>query len=83
MSYAKVVKRAEMMCQYRMCLKQFDDGNYELGRSLRDPTLRADNWIVVTTIRSPTDAVRALAQQSGWKVVVVGDLKTPKTWRYF
>ena len=63
-----------------VCTKEIAD--YELGRALRDPTLQADKWIVVTTIRSPTDAVRALAQQSGWKVVVVGDKKTPKTWRY-
>jgi len=62
-------------------MKEFD-GNYELGRALRDPTVRGDKWIVVTTIRSPTDAVRTLAKQSGWKVVIVGDKKTPKTWRY-
>jgi len=63
------------------CVKEFD-GNYELGRALRDPTLRGDKWIVVTTVQSPTDAVRTLAKQSGWKVVVVGDKKTPKSWRY-
>jgi len=63
-----------------VCVEEFE-GDYELGRSLRDPTLQADKWIVVTTIRSPTDAVRALAQQPGWKVVVVGDKKTPRTWR--
>jgi len=55
--------------------------DYELRQALRDPTIRADNWIVVTTIRSPTDAVRTLARQTGWKVVVIGDRKTPKTWR--
>jgi hypothetical protein len=28
----------------------------------------------------PTDAVRALADQPGWKMVVVGDRKTPVSW---
>jgi len=63
-----------------MCLKAFE-GDYELGRALRDPTIKADKWVVITTIRSPTDAIRILAKQPGWKVVVVGDVKTPKTWR--
>jgi len=73
----------EVICQYMSCVKLAEiDGDFELGRSLRDPTVRADKWIVVTTIRSPTDAVRALAQQPGWKVVVVGDKKTPRMWRH-
>jgi hypothetical protein len=43
--------------------------------------LKTDKWVVVTTIRSPTDAVQKLAEQPDWKVVVVGDRKTPATWR--
>jgi len=64
-----------------VCVVKEFDGNHELGRALHDPTLRADNWIVMTTIRSPTDAIRTLAKQPGWKVVVVADKMTPKTWR--
>jgi hypothetical protein len=39
-----------------------------------------DKWIVVTTINSPTEAIKKLTQQVGWQVVVVGDEKTPKDW---
>ena len=38
-------------------------------------------WIVVTTINSPTEDVRKLAAVEGWKVIVVGDTKTPANWR--
>ena len=38
-------------------------------------------WIVVTTINSPTEDVKKLAAIEGWKVVVVGDTKTPADWR--
>ena len=40
-----------------------------------------DKWIVITTINSPTADVKKLAGIEGWKVVVVGDTKTPKDWR--
>ena len=40
-----------------------------------------DKWIVVTTINSPTEDVKKLAGIEGWKVVVVGDTKTPADWR--
>ena len=40
-----------------------------------------DKWIVVTTISSPTEDVKKLAAMDGWKVVVVGDTKTPADWR--
>ena len=40
-----------------------------------------DKWIVLTTINSPTEDVKKLAQIDGWKVVVVGDTKTPVDWR--
>uniref|UniRef100_A0A914WVD5 DUF288 domain-containing protein n=1 Tax=Plectus sambesii TaxID=2011161 RepID=A0A914WVD5_9BILA len=39
-----------------------------------------DKWIVVTTINYPTDAVKALAEQTGWRVVIVADKKTPTDW---
>jgi len=51
----------------------------------RKPALPAedvhDKWIVVTTINSPTEDVKKLAGIEGWKVVVVGDTKTPADWR--
>ena len=37
-----------------------------------------DKWIVLTTVNSPTEDVKKLARIEGWKVVVVGDTKTPK-----
>lgn len=40
-----------------------------------------DKWIVVTTIQSPTDSVKKLAQLPGWRLVVVGDSSTPKDWK--
>ena len=40
-----------------------------------------DKWIVITTINSPTADVKKLAGIEGWKVVVVGDTKTPADWR--
>ena len=41
-----------------------------------------EKWIVVTTINSPTADVKKLAGIEGWRVVVVGDTKTPADWRY-
>ena len=40
-----------------------------------------DKWIVITTINLPTADVKKLAGMEGWKVVVVGDTKTPADWR--
>jgi hypothetical protein len=39
-----------------------------------------DKWVVVTTIHYPTAALRKLATLDGWRLVVVGDRKTPKDW---
>ena len=41
-----------------------------------------DRWIVLTTVNSPTEDVKKLAAIDGWRVVVVGDTKTPADWRY-
>lgn len=41
-----------------------------------------EKWIVITTTNAPTDDVKKLADIEGWKVVVVGDTKTPIDWRY-
>ena len=40
-----------------------------------------DKWIVLTTVSYPTEDVKRLAKIDGWKVVVVGDTKTPADWR--
>lgn len=40
----------------------------------------ADKWIVVTTIQSPTEALKRLAQLDDWQLLVVGDKKTPTDW---
>ena len=40
-----------------------------------------EQWIVVTTIQSPTAQMKKLARLKGWKMVVVGDLNTPEGWR--
>ena len=40
-----------------------------------------DKWVVLTTINEPTNDVKKLADIEGWRVVVVGDTKTPKDWR--
>ena len=40
-----------------------------------------DKWIVLTTVSLPTEDVKKLAKIDGWKVVVVGDTKTPAGWR--
>ncbi len=49
--------------------------NYQPTANLptNDVVKKADNWIVVTTINRPTDAIRTLAQLPNWKVVVVAD----------
>eukprot|EP01114_Cavostelium_apophysatum_P002245 TRINITY_DN11979_c0_g2_i1.p2 TRINITY_DN11979_c0_g2~~TRINITY_DN11979_c0_g2_i1.p2 ORF type:complete len:403 (-),score=92.39 TRINITY_DN11979_c0_g2_i1:1387-2595(-) len=41
-----------------------------------------DKWIVITSINYPTKAIQVFAAQPGWKVVVVGDTKTPEDWSY-
>ena len=45
-----------------------------------DPAEKHDKWIVVTTVHAPTPAMKALAQIPGWKMVVIGDKKTPHDW---
>lgn len=37
-------------------------------------------FVVMTSIQPPTHAVRQLARQRDWSIVVVGDRKTPKDW---
>lgn len=37
-------------------------------------------WIIVTTINYPTEAIKKLTSQKDWRVVIVADKKTPKDW---
>ena len=39
-------------------------------------------WVVVTTINAPTPAIKKLAALPDWRVVVIGDTKTPKDWAW-
>ena len=41
-----------------------------------------DKWLVVTTISEPTEDVKKLAKIEGWRLLVVGDKKTPEGWKY-
>ena len=43
-------------------------------------TSTTDKYIVVTTINYPTQALKKLASQKGWRLVVVADKKTPVDW---
>ena len=53
-------------------------GETELGNQRRRES--HEKWIVVTTVQKPTKAVRQLLNVDGWKIVVVGDRKTPDNW---
>jgi len=37
-------------------------------------------FIVITSINPPSDGIRAFAKWPGWRVVVIGDRKTPANW---
>ena len=52
----------------------FYDGSGNVVRSY-------PNWIVVTSIQEPTDDIKTLSRLPGWKLLVVGDTKTPRRWR--
>ena len=59
----------------------FEDVNNHIG--LLGKTLeKHEKWIIVTSIQEPTDALKTLAQIPGWKMLVVGDAKTPVSWKY-
>lgn len=40
-----------------------------------------ERWIVVTSIFAPTEDMKLLAKLPGWKMVVVGDKKSPKEYK--
>jgi hypothetical protein len=41
----------------------------------------AKNYLIITSIFEPTDAVKKFATLPGWQLVVVGDKKTPANWQ--
>jgi hypothetical protein len=47
-----------------------------------DASAMSDNWVVVTSINPPTDCVKKFGSLPGWKVVVIGDKKSPKDWKF-
>jgi hypothetical protein len=47
-----------------------------------DKECEGDVAIVLTTINSPTEAVRKLCDDLAAEVIVIGDLKTPRDWSY-
>ena len=40
----------------------------------------SNQWIVITSINAPTQAIKKLASIPGWNVIVVADKKTPLDW---
>lgn len=39
-----------------------------------------ESWIVITSIHEPTEGVRKFVEWDGWRLLVVGDRKTPRDW---
>lgn len=58
------------------CGAQRQADTSHLGQQL----VNTSQWIVLTTIQYPTDAVKKLAMLPEWRVVVVADTKTPADW---
>jgi hypothetical protein len=40
-----------------------------------------NQFVVITTINQPSDAVRAYAKWKNWRVIVIGDRKTDRSWK--
>lgn len=49
-------------------------GNFNLTQSKNN-----SKWVVITTINKPNEATKLLASLPDWKVVIVGDKKTPSS----
>ncbi len=41
-----------------------------------------NKFVVITSIYPPTEAVKLLSHWRGWRIVIVGDKKTPADWQY-
>ncbi|XP_014664227.1 PREDICTED: uncharacterized protein LOC106806714 isoform X2 [Priapulus caudatus] len=59
-----------------------DAEDQEVGEKwdMVDPDVHSERWIVVTSVNQPTEDIRKMASMSDWKVVVVGDKKSPPDW---
>ncbi|XP_014661431.1 PREDICTED: uncharacterized protein LOC106804670 [Priapulus caudatus] len=49
---------------------------------MADPDVHSERWVVVTSINRPTKDISRLASMPDWKVVIVGDKKTPANWSH-
>jgi hypothetical protein len=47
-----------------------------------DASQRKLKWAVFTSVKAPTDAIKAVAALEGWHVVVVADRSTPGDWSW-
>ncbi|XP_059151066.1 uncharacterized protein LOC131937552 [Physella acuta] len=57
-----------------------EEGIEAFSLSSDEESLQHDKWIIVTSIASPTEQVKYLAMLKDWRLVVVGDRKSPATW---
>ena len=55
--------------------------NSERSREYPKETQLYEKWIVVTSVQYPTNDMKKLSKLPGWKLVMVGDLKTPADWQ--
>ncbi|XP_014664200.1 PREDICTED: uncharacterized protein LOC106806700 [Priapulus caudatus] len=61
-----------------------DAEDQEVGEKwdMVDPDVHSERWIVVTSVNQPTEDIRKMASMSDWKMVVVGDKKSPPDWSF-
>lgn len=53
-----------------------------VGRMHGNTDKKNTKWVVMTTIQRPTEALQSLAKNNPtWQIVVVGDKKTPASWK--
>ena len=69
-------------CDGSVQQEPLDDYGEQLARVPRPHEDRKhERWIVITTIQGPTSDVLQLSKLQDWKLVVVGDRKTPDDWQ--
>ena len=91
LSFKSYFQTAQIVATQKNYLRDLKDQNLNIKENIdwkkipRKPSPRPedmhDKWIVITTVSSPTEDVKKLSKIEGWKVVVVGDTKTPEDWR--
>ena len=61
----------------------FENSNNETEWIKSTKFAPCDKWIIIRSIREPTDYLKAISDSIyGWCLLVVGDLNTPKKWHY-